>query len=237
MEIGKKRLKWNNTLKHKRNSEINGETSEDIVEMKGTVEMKKVVTLAASLFLLLFFLSPAHSQEPRHRKFTKEEIAAMKQTRAVIKTDFGNMVVEFFPEIAPNHVNNFTVLAKKGFYDGTRFHRVIPGFMIQGGDPNSKLADRAAHGTGGPGYSLKAEFNDRPHKRGTLSMARSSHPDSAGSQFFICVADASYLDGKYTVFGKVVEGMEVADKIVERKRDRRDNPVEGIFMNIEILSY
>ena len=199
--------------------------------------MKKPEFLAVLLALLmLLIVAPAQSEDAKHRKFSKEEIETMKETRAVIKTDVGDMVVEFFPEAAPNHVNNFTVLAGKGFYDGTTFHRVIPGFMIQGGDPNSKKADRSLHGTGGPGYRLKAEFNDKPHKRGTLSMARSRHPDSAGSQFFICVADAPHLDGQYTVFGQVVEGMDVADKIVSQKTDQRNNPLEPIAMDVEIVS-
>jgi peptidyl-prolyl cis-trans isomerase B (cyclophilin B) len=131
-------------------------------------------------------------------------------------------------------VNKFIELAKKGFYDGTTFHRVIPGFMIQGGDPNSKNPDRSSHGMGGPGYTIKAEFNDRPHRRGILSMARATHPDSAGSQFFICVADSSFLNKQYTAFGEVVSGMEVADKIVSQPRDKRDNPVERIEMKVKI---
>ncbi|NWF98812.1 MAG: peptidylprolyl isomerase [Nitrospirae bacterium] len=159
----------------------------------------------------------------------------MAQTTAVIETKFGNIELKFFPEAAPNHVNNFIELAKKGFYDGTTFHRVIPGFMIQGGDPNSRNLDKSTHGMGGPGYSIKAEFNDRPHKKGTLSMARAQHPDSAGSQFFICVADAPFLDRKYTVFGEVVSGMEVAEKIVNQPRDSRDNPNERIEMKIRII--
>ncbi len=159
----------------------------------------------------------------------------MSDTKAVIETKFGKIELKFFPEKAPNHVNNFIELAKKGFYDGTTFHRVIPNFMIQGGDPNSKDQDKSKHGTGGPGYSLKAEFNDIAHKRGILSMARSMNPDSAGSQFFICVADARSLDRKYTVFGEVISGMEVADKIVSQPRDRRDNPNERIEMKINII--
>ena len=159
----------------------------------------------------------------------------MKDLKAVIHTDFGDIVLKFFPEEAPNHVENFVELARKGFYDGTTFHRVIPGFMIQGGDPNSRDADRMRHGTGGPGYALKAEFNKRPHKRGTLSMARSQNPDSAGSQFFICVADAPYLDGQYTVFGEVVEGMDVVDAIVSQERDARDNPLKKIEMTVKIV--
>lgn len=146
----------------------------------------------------------------------------------------GQIVLRFFPDVAPRHVANFTTLAKQGFYNGTTFHRVIPGFMIQGGDPNSKNPDRSSHGMGGPGHRVKAEFNSRPHKRGTLSMARANDPDSAGSQFFICVADSNFLDWQYTVFGEVVSGMEVADKIVNMKRDGRDNPLERVEMTVSI---
>jgi peptidyl-prolyl cis-trans isomerase B (cyclophilin B) len=173
--------------------------------------------------------------EIKHKDFSKEEIKKMAETTAVIETKFGNIELKFFPEVAPGHVNNFVELAKKGFYDGTIFHRVIPGFMVQGGDPNSKNPDRSMHGMGGPGYTIKAEFNDKPHKRGTLSMARSAQPDSAGSQFFICVADAPFLDRQYTVFGEVVSGMETADKIVSQPRDGKDNPAERIEMKIKII--
>lgn len=146
----------------------------------------------------------------------------------------GEIVLRFFQEVAPGHVNNFVKLSRDGFYNGTTFHRVIPGFMIQGGDPNSKNSDRSSHGMGGPGYKVKAEFNSRPHKRGIVSMARANDPDSAGSQFFICVADANFLDWQYTVFGEVVSGMEVADKIVSMKRDGRDNPLERAEMTVTI---
>ena len=158
----------------------------------------------------------------------------MSETRATIETKFGNMELKFFPDIAPNHVKNFIELAQKGFYDGTTFHRVIPGFMIQGGDPNSKQPDKSKHGQGGPGYTVKAEFNNKPHKRGTLSMARAAHPDSAGSQFFICVAESSFLNKQYTVFGEVISGMEVADKIVSQPRDKMDNPIERTEMKVKI---
>jgi peptidyl-prolyl cis-trans isomerase B (cyclophilin B) len=186
------------------------------------------------IFLLLIFAHLVHA-ETKNKNFTPEEIKKMSETTAIIETKFGNMGVRFFPDVAPNHVNNFVELAKKGFYDGTIFHRVIPNFMIQGGDPNSKDPDRSKHGMGGPGYTLKAEFNNKPHKRGTLSMARSGHPDSAGSQFFICVADASYLNQKYTVFGEVVSGMEVADKIVSQAKDAKDNPLERIEVKVKIV--
>jgi peptidyl-prolyl cis-trans isomerase B (cyclophilin B) len=155
---------------------------------------------------------------------------------AVIETKFGNIELEFFEDKAPGHVKNFKTLAKTGFYNGTLFHRVIPGFMIQGGDPNSKSPDRSMHGMGGPGYSIKAEFNATPHDRGILSMARSQDPNSAGSQFFIVVKDAHFLDRKYTAFGKVIKGMDVADKIVNAPRDGNDNPLEAISMKVTIQS-
>ncbi len=190
-----------------------------------------------SIVSVLFFIlsSPFAYGEVKQKNFIKEETKKMAETKAVIETKFGNMEIRFFPEVAPNHVNNFIELAKKGFFDDTIFHRVIPGFMIQGGDPNSKIPDKSRHGMGGPGYTVKAEFNDKPHKRGTLSMARSAHPDSAGSQFFICVADSPFLDKQYTVFGEVVSGMEIADKIVNQPRDKRDNPNERIEMKIKII--
>ena len=189
---------------------------------------------AAIILLLALTVAVSAYAEIRNKKFTKEEIRKMAGTRAIIETKFGDIELRFFPEVAPNHVNNFIELAKKGFYDGTTFHRVIPGFMIQGGDPNSKNPDKSRHGTGGPGYELKAEFNDKPHKRGTLSMARSANPDSAGSQFFICVADSRFLDKQYTAFGEVVSGIEVVDKIVSQPRDRNDNPDERIEMKVKI---
>ena len=139
------------------------------------------------------------------------------------------MRAELYPEIAPETVKNFIELVEKGFYDGTVFHRVIPGFMIQGGDPTGT-------GTGGPGYSIKGEFtangfeNNLKHGRGVLSMARSMHPDSAGSQFFIMVADSPHLDGQYAAFGKIIEGMDTADKIVGVNRDFRDKPEEKQMM-------
>lgn len=192
------------------------------------------VLFAAAVSAVLLLCGSALA-EPLHRNFDEGEIKKMAETRAVIETNLGKIELKFFPDVASNHVDNFITLAKKGFYDGTVFHRVIPGFMIQGGDPKSKSPNRAAHGTGGPGYSLKAEFSDKPHKRGTLSMARSASPDSAGSQFFICVADAPWLDGQYTVFGEVVSGMDVVDKIVQQPKDARDNPLERIEMTVKII--
>jgi len=158
------------------------------------------------------------------------------QEIAVIETKFGKIEMELFADKAPGHVKNFKDLAKTGFYDGTIFHRVIPGFMIQGGDPNTKSDDRATHGMGGPGHSINAEFNDTLHKRGILSMARSQNPNSAGSQFFIVVKKSSFLDGKYTAFGKVLSGMAVADQIVNAPRDKRDNPDERIEMKVKVVN-
>ena len=157
-----------------------------------------------------------------------------KKPIAVMKTTLGTIEFEFFPEKAPKHVENFISLAKKGFYDKTTFHRVIPGFMIQGGCPNTKPGATGYPGTGGPGYAVKAEFNDTKHVRGILSMARAADPDSAGSQFFIMVADAPHLDGQYSAFGRVIKGMDVVDKIVKSDRDERDNPKKRIEMTVKI---
>jgi len=134
---------------------------------------------------------------------------------AVLDTDMGKIVFKFFPDKAPNTVANFKKLANAKFYDGTKFHRVIPDFMIQGGDPNTKTSNWNSYGQGGSPDKVKAEFNDIDHERGVVSMARSSDPDSASSQFFICVGHPSFLNHQYTAFGKVIQGMDVADKIVE----------------------
>ncbi len=159
-----------------------------------------------------------------------------KGPRAIIKTKFGEIELKLYPDVAPKHVENFIKLAKDGFYNGTIFHRVIPGFMIQGGDPNTKDSlKKETFGQGGPGYTVKAEFSDLPHKRGIVSMARASDPDSAGSQFFIVVEDSRFLDRKYTVFGEVTKGIGVADKIVNLPRDERDNPKERIEMTVTIV--
>jgi peptidyl-prolyl cis-trans isomerase B (cyclophilin B) len=194
--------------------------------------MKKVLIVAA---LVMTFTGLQVYAQQAPKKFTAQEIKKMSMTKAIIETKFGNITLKFFPDVAPGHVKNFIDLAKKGFYDGTTFHRVIPGFMIQGGDPNSKNADKRTHGMGGPGYTIKAEFNDRPHKRGTLSMARAQNPDSAGSQFFLCVKDSSFLNKQYTVFGEVESGLEVVDKIVSQPRDPNDNPNDRIEMKVKIV--
>lgn len=169
--------------------------------------------------------------------------------RAIIKTKFGDMEIKFLPDVAPNHVENFIKLAKSGFYNGTIFHRAIPGFMIQGGDPNTKDSlKKNAYGQGGPGHNVKGEFSDLPHKRGMVSMARANDPDSAGSQFFIVVEESRFLDRKYTIFGEVVKGIGVADKIVALPRvmcqtgaptpaDKGpcDNPIDRVEMTVTIV--
>ncbi len=159
----------------------------------------------------------------------------MSEEVAVLKTTEGDLVLEFWADVAPGHVENFKTLAKKGFYDGTCFHRVIKGFMIQGGDPLTKdESKRSSWGTGGPGYQIKAEFNKRPHVRGVVSMARSSNPDSAGSQFFICHGDPRFLDGQYTAFGKLIKGDEVLEKIATTPTQPQDRPAKR--MGIESVT-
>ncbi len=159
-----------------------------------------------------------------------------KGPKAIIKTKFGDIEMKFYSDVAPKHVENFIKLAKSGFYNGTIFHRVIPGFMIQGGDPNTKdTLKKDIYGQGGPGHAIKAEFSDIPHKRGIVSMARAADPDSAGSQFFIVVEDSRFLDRKYSVFGEVTKGIGVADKIVNLPRDERDNPRERVEMTVTIV--
>jgi peptidyl-prolyl cis-trans isomerase B (cyclophilin B) len=148
---------------------------------------------------------------------------------AIITTTEGDMTIEFWPDVAPKTVENFKALAKKGFYDGTAFHRVIKGFMIQGGDPLTRDASKEhVWGTGGPGHQIKAEFNDRSHKRGVISMARSNDPDSAGSQFFICHGDPAFLDRQYTAFGKLIKGDDVLEKIATTPTQTQDRPGKRI---------
>ena len=152
-------------------------------------------------------------------------------TKVIIETNFGNIEFNLLPELAPETVRNFVKLAESEFYNGSLFHRVIPGFMIQGGDPNTKKPElRAQWGMGGPGYTINAEFNSRSHLRGIVSMARSQDPNSAGSQFFIVTTDSTFLDREYTVFGEVTQGMDVADKIVNLPRDQGDCPQEDAKM-------
>jgi peptidyl-prolyl cis-trans isomerase B (cyclophilin B) len=164
-----------------------------------------------SILAALFLSSTLFAAEEK-----KAESPTMNASNevAVIKTSEGEMVVQFWTDAAPNTIENFKKLAREGFYDGTIFHRIVKGFMIQGGDPNSKdPAKENSYGEGGPGYKIKAEFNDHSHQRGVLSMARSSDPDSAGSQFFICLAPVPRLDHQYTTFGKLIKGADVLEKI------------------------
>ena len=199
--------------------------------------MKHTITVLAIFFIIAGCETKQKSKE-----------SVMDKDRAVISTQFGDIVLEFFDDIAPKHVESFKLHAQNGYYNGTTFHRVIPGFMIQGGDPLTKSEDRSRHGTGGnaakyfgvgtesdeSSWDLPAEFSATPHARGILSMARSNNPDRGGSQFFICVADARFLDNQYTVFGKVVSGMDVVDAIVSAPRDARDNPDDRIEMKVRL---
>ena len=167
---------------------------------------------------------------------------------AVISTNFGDMVVEFYPDIAPMHVDSFIALINEEYFNGTTFHRVIPGFMIQGGDPNSRNENRATHGTGGRAgkffglgneedpstWLIPQEFSDTPHVKGTLSMARTNDPNSASSQFFVCHDNANFLDNNYTVFGKVIDGLDIIDQIANVAKDQNDNPLERVEMSIRI---
>ena len=169
-----------------------------------------VCALAAGFGLVMVSKAAA----PTNIIIKKETKLVTTNEVAVMKTTAGDMVIEFWPDVAPKTVENFKKLARTNFYDGTAFHRIIKGFMIQGGDPLTKdLKNEGRFGTGDPGYKIKAEFNERSHQKGVLSMARSADPDSAGCQFFICHGDASFLDRKYTAFGKVIKGDDVLDKI------------------------
>lgn len=168
---------------------------------------------------------------------------------AVISTKYGDMIVEFFPDVAPMHVESFVALANEKYFDGTTFHRVIPDFVIQGGDPNSKLENRSLHGTGGRAgkffgigdendsstWLIPQEFNSIAHEKGVLSMARTNDPNSASSQFFVCHGDPSFLDNNYTVFGKVIQGLEVIDSIANVEKDMNDNPLEKIEMTVKMV--
>ncbi len=168
--------------------------------------------------------------------FGEEPATGSQAPHVILKTKFGEMEIVLFKDLAPKHVESFLKLAEKGFYNGTIFHRIIPGFMIQGGDPLTKdPANRSKFGTGGPGYTVPAEFSKVAHEKGILSAARTADPNSAGSQFFLMVDKAPHLDGQYTVFGEVLKGIEVADTIVSQPRDLRDNPVERIEMTIEVM--
>jgi peptidyl-prolyl cis-trans isomerase B (cyclophilin B) len=203
----------------------------------GVRSLLPAAALVPSLFLLAGMAAAAGFPTSAPTSPTKEEVAKYAKAKVTLETSYGNIVLRFFPGAAPIHVKNFITLAESGFYDGTIFHRVIPGFMIQGGDPKGKDPNARGVGTGGPGYTIKAEFNDRSHKRGVLSMARSNDPNSAGSQFFVCVADAPHLDRQYTAFGQVESGMEAVDKIVALPRDGMDKPAERVEIKKATVTY
>lgn len=187
--------------------------------------MKQTLLLSATALLLSLGVVSAPAQDKKETKPAAKEVAVLKFK------DFGDIVVEFFPDVAPKTVENFKKLAKEKFYDGTQSHRLIPGFMIQLGDPFTKDPSKEAFwGTGDPGYKIKAEFNARPHDKGVLSMARSSDPDSAGSQFFICFKRAANLDNQYTVFGKVLKGLDVLDKLEAVPTAPRDRPTRPVVL-------
>ena len=199
----------------------------------------RVFSLAIFLFTAVTFMSssPLSAQVSDHDKPAKKPGKSSSQGKknakeelAVLETSMGTIKFRFYGDVAPKHVENFKNLARSGFYDGTYFHRVIPGFMIQGGDPNTKDSNRDNDGMGGSGKNVPAEFSSKSHKRGVVSMARSMDPNSASSQFFICVADAPHLNGQYSAFGEVVDGMPVVDKIVNAQRDGRDNPIQKITL-------
>lgn len=172
--------------------------------------------------------------------FSQDEFLDRPKYKITAQQDgelLGSMIIELFPEVAPKHCRNFDSLVSIKFFDGTAFHRVIPGFMIQGGDPNSKNKPEDTWGYGDPSQKkVPAEFSSLNHKRGILSAARGPDPNSATSQFFICVEDSFFLDGKYSIFGQVIEGMDVADKIVNTKRNEKDRPLKKVEMTIEKIS-
>jgi peptidyl-prolyl cis-trans isomerase B (cyclophilin B) len=193
----------------------------------------------AAIALMLAFALPLAAVQATKGKGKKTVARDYANTIATLQTDMGDIQIKFFYDKAPKHVENFIDLSAKGFYDGTFFHRVIPGFMIQGGDPNTKKPETPStqYGTGGNGTNkVKAEFNDTPHKRGIVSMARSSDPNSASSQFFIVVKDSNFLDGQYTAFGEVISGLEVADKIAAAPRGANDRPNQPTYIKKVLLS-
>jgi cyclophilin family peptidyl-prolyl cis-trans isomerase len=204
--------------------------------------MLKKLSLLFPAICFSLFTATAEEKETNQPKDTadmKDKPVIVEEEIITLTTSEGVIVIKLDAVAAPKHAENFKKLVKDGFYDGTTFHRVIPGFMIQGGDPLSKdQAKRSEHGTGGPGYTIPAEIGKK-HKRGSLAAARQGDQvnpkrESSGSQFYICVVDTTFLDGQYTVFGEVIEGMEVADKIVAKPRDPRDNPKEPITIKAKL---
>lgn len=216
--------------------------------MQSTASLIRLAGAVLAVTMLVCGSGPNHLWAAEEGKTGKEQTAS-RASRAVIKTKFGDMEIKFFSDAAPKHVENFIKLAKSGFYNGTIFHRVIPGFMIQGGDPNTKDSlKKDTYGQGGPGHNVKAEFSEMAHKRGVVSMARAQDPDSAGSQFFIVIEESRFLDRKYTIFGEVVKGIGVADKIAAQPRvtcqtgspnppgqGPCDNPLERVEMTVLVV--
>jgi cyclophilin family peptidyl-prolyl cis-trans isomerase len=200
------------------NGETKGSEASDTAST-ATVASETTDTAATDTAAPTATLPPATEEKPMTE--TENQVAELHTTA-------GEIDIRFFPDVAPNHVNNFLGLARKGFYNGTKFHRVIPGFMVQGGDPNTISGDPSTWGTGGAPTHLRAEFNSVSHKRGIVSMARATDPDSASSQFFIVVKDSPFLDNQYTVFGEVTKGMDVADKIVNAPKDAMDRPINPV---------
>ena len=193
-----------------------------------TIKSNLICAIALGLFAAVAAAQADETKTNSTPAATANNAPAAKEV-AVVKTSEGTMVLEFYPDVAPNHVANFKKLARSGFYDGQCFHRVIKGFMIQGGDPNTKdEAKKDSWGQGGPGYTIKAEFNSKHHARGILSMARTPDPNSAGSQFFICHDDCGQLDGQYTVFGNLIKGFDVLDKIATTPTEGPDRPVKRV---------
>lgn len=195
--------------------------------------MRKFVALLTA-FLMFGVLSTFAQTGTEKKEGTKMDNPKYQITVTQGSKELGKIVIEIYADKAPKHAHNFDSLVAEKFYDGTAFHRVIPGFMIQGGDPNSKNLDKSKWGYGAPGQTrVPAEFSaTMSHQRGIISAARSQDPNSATSQFFICVANCSQLDGQYSIFGQVITGMEVADKVVNSPRDNKDNPLEKIEMKI-----
>ena len=200
-------------------SQTNGETTES----KSATDTASTATAASDTMVTDTAASTA-TPPPA----TEEKAMTTDSKVAELHTTAGEIDIRFFPDVTPNHVKNFLDLAQKGFYDGTKFHRVIPGFMIQGGDPNTISGDPSSWGTGGSPNNVRAEFNSVSHKRGIVSMARSQDPNSASSQFFIVVKDSTFLDNQYTVFGEVTKGMDVADKIVNAPKGAMDRPTNPV---------
>jgi len=209
---------------------------------------KMIPKLIVALAIVIIGCEKGKKVEPVALKATKKVESKPQKEVAIISTQFGDMTIEFYERAAPKHVESFKLHVKSGYYNGTIFHRVIPGFMIQGGDPNTKDKNRQDYGQGGyaakyygignkensKSWNIPAEFNDIKHTLGILSMARTNDPNSAGSQFFICAATAPHLDAKYTVFGKVLEGLEIIDRVVNMPRDNTDNPITRVEIKVRI---